>query len=348
MGPRTLLYALLGAFLLVCVNAGCPVPGPGPVGAPTATPAGTLATPTADDGDSDGDGIPGSDDNCPGRINRDQLDGDDDGVGDRCDNCAQVENADQADADDDAIGDVCDNCPGVSNANQADVDGDGSGDPCDNCPAVANDDQADEDGNGIGDACEADRDGDGVPFERDACPNTVAGAAPVERGCSPLDVVRTPFVFVDPVVTALDRAMEVLKTGEALRPVWAPLGATRSRFEALGDSVRRGDICEGVREYREALEELRSSEALMAELVPALLEEMTAQALEEADDLASHCGGLTSAQVFVQLGEDLLADAVVAAEDALAALDAACAEVSGEVSVEGTIVAIDDAAGLHY
>ncbi len=74
--------------------------------------------------DSDGDGIPDDDDNCPDDYNPDQEDTDGDGIGDACDddldgddiandadNCAFVYNPTQEDCDDDGIGDVCD-CPG--------------------------------------------------------------------------------------------------------------------------------------------------------------------------------------------------------------------------------------------
>lgn len=74
--------------------------------------------------DSDDDGIPNSEDNCPDVPNPDQEDSDEDGVGDACeevendddndgvlnddDNCPQDYNPDQEDSDDDGIGDVCD------------------------------------------------------------------------------------------------------------------------------------------------------------------------------------------------------------------------------------------------
>lgn len=111
--------------------------------------------------DTDGDGVPDSEDNCPNTANTNQVDTDGDGIGDACDPLT--------DSDGDGIADSSDNCPVVSNPDQADTDGDGIGDACDpltdsdgdgiadsvdNCPAVANPDQADSDGDGIGDACE--------------------------------------------------------------------------------------------------------------------------------------------------------------------------------------------------
>jgi len=104
--------------------------------------------------DTDGDGIPDDQDNCPTTYNPDQLDTDGDGIGDVCDNCLTTPNPDQLDSDGDGVGDVCDNCPKVPNPDQADDDGDGVGDMCDNCPKVPNPDQTDTDGDGIGDACD--------------------------------------------------------------------------------------------------------------------------------------------------------------------------------------------------
>lgn len=77
-----------------------------------------AATPPTD---TDGDGVPDDDDNCPTVSNASQTDGDDDGVGDACDD----------DVDGDGVPNATDNCPTTPNAAQTDTDGDGTGDACD-------------------------------------------------------------------------------------------------------------------------------------------------------------------------------------------------------------------------
>jgi hypothetical protein len=77
--------------------------------------------------DSDNDGIPDSEDNCPYVFNPGQEDDDSDGSGDVCDNCIDDYNPFQFDCDDDGEGDICD-------ADTIDPDGDGVDIECDNCP----------------------------------------------------------------------------------------------------------------------------------------------------------------------------------------------------------------------
>ena len=133
--------------------------------------------------DTDEDGIPDSQDNCPLLYNPNQEDMDSDEVGNVCDNCPDDYNPEQSDRDDDGIGDACDddldgdgilnevdNCPTIYNPGQDDSDGDGVGNVCDNCPDVANPEQEDMDVDGIGDACDDDLDGDGILNEVDNCP----------------------------------------------------------------------------------------------------------------------------------------------------------------------------------
>jgi hypothetical protein len=136
--------------------------------------------------DTDEDGVPDADDNCPTIANPGQEDADTDGVGDVCDNCYLLSNSDQTDMDADSVGDACDNCPMVANADQADSNDNGIGDACeepvldddsdgvpndsDNCPADANPGQEDLDADGVGDVCDLDDDSDGVLDEADNCP----------------------------------------------------------------------------------------------------------------------------------------------------------------------------------
>lgn len=161
------------------------------------------------DPDTDGDGVPDSDDNCPDVANPGQEDLDQDALGNACDpddddddvadqqdNCVSVHNPNQANLDGDLLGDACDsdddndgtldgsdNCPFTYNDDQADLDADGAGDFCDpdddndrigdgadNCPRLQNRDQSDIDADGSGDACDTDDDGDSVADYGDNCP----------------------------------------------------------------------------------------------------------------------------------------------------------------------------------
>ena len=105
----------------------------------------TTATPKdcSDEVDTDGDGVPDGDDNCPSDANTDQLDTDGDLEGDAC----------EVDGDGDGWGDADDNCPLVVNPQQEDADGDNVGDVCDNCLITPNPGQHDESGDGVGDWC---------------------------------------------------------------------------------------------------------------------------------------------------------------------------------------------------
>jgi hypothetical protein len=100
------------------------------------------------------------------------VDTDDDGVPDADDNCPTTFNPDQSDVDTDGVGDVCDNCPNNANPGQEDSDLDGTGDGCDNCVLVANGPntfpagdpriQRDTNADGYGNICDADFNNNGI------------------------------------------------------------------------------------------------------------------------------------------------------------------------------------------
>jgi len=69
--------------------------------------------------DSDQDGVPNDQDNCPLANNPDQEDSNSNGIGDICE-----------DVDDDGIADLEDNCPFIPNQNQEDSDDNTIGDAC--------------------------------------------------------------------------------------------------------------------------------------------------------------------------------------------------------------------------
>lgn len=138
--------------------------------------------------DSDGDGVPDEEDNCPTIFNP----------------VRPLDNGVQADSDGDGVGDACDPCPLAAHTDVCPVpspdDEDGDGVPLleDNCPEVPNPDQRDSDGDGRGDAC-------------DACPKPNPGSAlcavtiqdiktPV-NGAWPL--VGTPVTLENVLVTAV-------------------------------------------------------------------------------------------------------------------------------------------------
>jgi uncharacterized repeat protein (TIGR01451 family) len=131
-------------------------------------------------GDTDGDGIPNQDDNCPFHYNPSQGDSDGDGLGDACD-----------------YGDGGGGGGGGGGGVGDDSDFDGVSDPDDNCPYVFNPDQADADGDGMGDVCEL-----GIAVSVSASPQTVV----VDAGVG--ELVTFNYVVTNTGVLDLDVRIE--------------------------------------------------------------------------------------------------------------------------------------------
>ncbi len=159
-------------------------------------------------GDTDGDGVSDTADNCPTVPNALQKDTDGDGAGDACDQCPDdankvipgacgcgnpdvdvdddgvVDCGSATDADGDGIYDASDNCPYDANPTQTDTDGDGAGDACDGCSTDAGKVVPGACGCGVADT---DRDADGTRDCEDGCPLDADKVDPGVCGCGEVD-----------------------------------------------------------------------------------------------------------------------------------------------------------------
>jgi|Deesub1362A_J573_1020465.scaffolds.fasta_scaffold00178_12 OOP family OmpA-OmpF porin len=155
--------------------------------------------------DTDGDGVPDSQDRCPGTprgvavdVKGCPLDSDGDGVPDYNDQCPATPQG---------VGVNAQGCP-------PDSDGDGIPDYKDRCPGTPKGVKVDSKG------CPLDRDGDGVYDYLDECPNTPKGAQVNAKGCWVLRNVEfdTDKWEIKPVYyPILNRVVEILKANPTLR-----------------------------------------------------------------------------------------------------------------------------------
>jgi len=147
--------------------------------------------------DEDHDGVPDTEDQCPGTpasVKVDEfgcpLDSDNDGVPDYKDKCANTKPGMKVDSsgcvtdnDNDGVPDNIDKCPNtpegakVNEFGCADSDQDGVFDNDDKCPNTPQNAPVDEQG------CPKDSDNDGVPDYKDECSNTPAGKQVDGKGC---------------------------------------------------------------------------------------------------------------------------------------------------------------------
>jgi len=125
--------------------------------------------------DSDDDGVPDNDDNCPNTHNPEQLDSDYDNVGDACDECPN--DPDKVD-------------PGICGCGTPDTDSDNDGvlDCNDGCPDDPDKVEPGECGCGTPDT---DSDNDGVPDCNDLCAATPSGTPVDAYGCSDMNISGT-------------------------------------------------------------------------------------------------------------------------------------------------------------
>lgn len=129
--------------------------------------------------DSDNDGIPDNEDNCPNKPNWNQKDTDGDGMGNRCD--PDDDNDGFTDAEENRVGSNPRDPNSTPESILYDADSDGILNEVDNCPNKKNPNQKDYDLDGLGNACDDDDDNDGFS---DALENNV--------GSDPLNPISTP------------------------------------------------------------------------------------------------------------------------------------------------------------
>lgn len=168
--------------------------------------------------DTDGDGVPNSDDACPGTqagVKVDEfgcpIDTDKDGVPDYMDKCANTPKEAKVDAqgcpldsDGDLVPDYLDKCQNTPRAAKVDafgcpLDTDGDGvpdylDKCTNTPKGAKVDAA---------GCPVDSDGDGVADYLDKCPSTPAKTEVDADGCPLKKEVEVIVIEKEPTVVVL-------------------------------------------------------------------------------------------------------------------------------------------------
>jgi OOP family OmpA-OmpF porin len=256
--------------------------------------------------DEDGDGVPDTDDLCPGTPDGVAVDGDGcpfdddgDGVYNYMDNCpdtpagAAVDASGcPTDADGDGVFDgldQCDNTPSgaVVDANGCPTDADGDGvfdgiDQCDNTPSGAV-----VDANG----CPSDEDGDGVVDGIDQCPGTPAGREVDAAGCGEFEAalaqgrlilsgVQFEFNSADIKEESqgdLDRAATAIRSAIANRP------GISIEVQGHSDAI-------GSESYNQGLSERRAASVrdYVVSVEPSIADALTTSGYGESQPIASN------------------------------------------------------------
>ena len=217
--------------------------------------------------DTDEDGVPDSEDNCPTTANPDQANTDGDELGDACDPCIQDPN--NADSDGDGTPDCTDICsqdpaktePGLCGCGMTDNDLDGDGFICDD--AFPNDpgEWLDTDGDGLGNNADEDDDNDGMPdlwekqFGLDPLSNDAGkdkdgdGASNLteyRRGTDPADITSVPQnVMQAPMQLLLLNTGGIVDTdNDGVADAQDNCPDTANLDQSDSDSDGRGDLCD--------------------------------------------------------------------------------------------------------
>ena len=183
----------------------------------------------------------------------------------------------------------------------------------------------------------------GEPPRTDLCPGTSRVAAPLAFGCTAIQLVRRPEVFVVPLLETLDVDEAMLEREPAFGEALPQIAQARKTFERAAGELERGTLCLAARTAARGAHDVADALALLDAVIEARAVEVAATRTRSAegdveqDDLQLASWNLQKA---------LVARAGADAREAAAAFDATCAAIAGLLDVRGTVAANDDAEGL--
>lgn len=129
-----------------------------------------------------------------------------------------------------------------------------------------------------------DQDNDGIPDDRDPCPRSILSGNQLISGCSPVDLMLYPEVAGDPVLASIQEFEEVLAQRPELQPAMEALLSARFTLRVGLETVRSSQVVEGCESMFVGLEGIATAQALLAEFLLDLQQELDA-------DLAGPPGG---------------------------------------------------------